>query len=89
MRTRLFGGLLWVVVVFSVQPSSAALILTWNTSGNLGTETTENSTFNATGIGTSQLKLGTGVTALHQQIASEAGVGLIRVTAILRLSPKP
>jgi hypothetical protein len=49
---------LFVALTLTASVSNAATLLQWNTVGNAGTETSEVSVFNATGLGTSTLTLG-------------------------------
>lgn len=49
---------LFVALTLTASVSNAATLLQWNTAGNLGTETSELSVFNATGLGNSTLTLG-------------------------------
>jgi hypothetical protein len=59
---RIFRFIAVLAITFSALRSSSQL-LTWNTFGNLGTETSELSVSNNTNIGSSTLTLGAGLTA--------------------------
>ena len=62
MLTKFWTGAVAFALVFAISvPSQAAVLLSWNTAGNLGTETTEPSVSNDVGLSAAPLTLGAGV----------------------------
>lgn len=61
MMSRFLSGALGICLALVAGNSWGAAILTWSTTGNLGTETMEPSAFNSPGIQSADLTLGDGI----------------------------